>query len=287
MSEGTYTVGFMNQAQVALYEAEIKGQISDGNWENSNPHNHWEIPCKAKAFVATCPEELGTNWIPVRYYDFANAELLEVVANRMIGYVKFYTLYPEIDSDFVNHHSLEYMCSPRSLTTVIDRAERDSYYNDKLTLFKTLFGVSTVVGLMTIAEQVADVPYTMIDLKRDLGQMKKIFHCRQKNSTNYLPISNNDAQAAIDLFARYQVNNVQSVRSGGRAKRPYLELASNLLNEGVYDKAEIAHLISVSYPEVKKSSLDTFFTDLKNAKYSAFKPRVVVTDINGKLKFRA
>ncbi len=29
------------RTQAALYKAELQGQISDGMWENSIPHNHY------------------------------------------------------------------------------------------------------------------------------------------------------------------------------------------------------------------------------------------------------
>lgn len=33
-------INFKNRNQVALYEMELKGQLSDGYWENSRPRNH-------------------------------------------------------------------------------------------------------------------------------------------------------------------------------------------------------------------------------------------------------
>jgi hypothetical protein len=40
-----------NENQVALFENEIKGQISDGMWENASPANHWKVWCNTTAKV--------------------------------------------------------------------------------------------------------------------------------------------------------------------------------------------------------------------------------------------
>jgi len=78
-------IKFRNQAQVILYEEELKGQISDGNWENSRPHNHWRVMCDA---VASVGEPLGCNFKPLRDYDFDDEELVEDVGYRMLEYVR-------------------------------------------------------------------------------------------------------------------------------------------------------------------------------------------------------
>jgi len=44
-------VYFKNLAQAVIYEGEIKGQLSDGHWENTRPFNHWEAPCRLEVAV--------------------------------------------------------------------------------------------------------------------------------------------------------------------------------------------------------------------------------------------
>jgi hypothetical protein len=279
--EQELSVGFANIAQVVLFESELKGQISDGNWENSSPQDHWKKPCNAKAFVAQSAAELGTDWVPIRYYNFADPELLDVVAERMIEYVKFYSQYHYVDPTFQYHHALEYMASERSLTIVLDRArEGEAYYQTKVQLFLTLFGVETEDELFAFTREAQQFNYTMEDLKRDLNQMRKIFHVRQSDSPS---------QEAQAMFQRYCAPAIAAngTASGGRSKRPYLPLAETMLTAGTFTKDEIVHLIRVSFPEVKKSGLDTFFTDLKNVKYSAFKPRTAVPNAVGKWSFVA
>lgn len=78
------TIKFRNKVQVALFMKELRGQISDGLWENSKPVDHWKVPCSAKVSVATDQKELGPSFMPARAYNFASSELLEYVGDRML-----------------------------------------------------------------------------------------------------------------------------------------------------------------------------------------------------------
>ncbi len=79
------TIYFENNLQAALFKHELRGQISDGYWENSTPHNHWELPCRANVEVdADNPrvDIVGYNYFR-RNYNFANKELVDIVGERM------------------------------------------------------------------------------------------------------------------------------------------------------------------------------------------------------------
>ena len=70
------------------------------------------------------------------------------------------------------------------------------------------------------------------------------------------------------------------------SKRPYIEDVKELLEAGTHDKKEIVAFVLDKYPETKKSGIETFVTDLKNIKYSQFKPRVaIIHPITQKLIF--
>lgn len=79
-----------NLAQAVLFEQELKGQISDGNWENSSPEYHWHRMCDALSEVSTTEDgsDCGPNFAPVRRYNFNDKDLLEVVGDRMLEYVR-------------------------------------------------------------------------------------------------------------------------------------------------------------------------------------------------------
>lgn len=98
------TIGFSNKRQQILFECELKGQISDGYWENSRPHNHWIIPCRAETFITNDVSKLGPDWFIDRKYNFAARDLLEIVGDRMIMYVKTYLVFPGLSFD--NHHTI-------------------------------------------------------------------------------------------------------------------------------------------------------------------------------------
>lgn len=49
--ENTGTMTLPSRTAVALWVNEICGQISDGMWENSGPHNHWQFWCRLDVTV--------------------------------------------------------------------------------------------------------------------------------------------------------------------------------------------------------------------------------------------
>lgn len=45
------TMTFTSSTAVALWNNEVSGQISDGMWENSTPHDHWQFWCRLNVVV--------------------------------------------------------------------------------------------------------------------------------------------------------------------------------------------------------------------------------------------
>ena len=83
-----------NPQQKILWDMEMSGQVSDGQWENSYPYDHWERPCRAESLVAQPGEQPGLNFRPKRSYGFNKASLLEIVGDRALAEVqKEYPLY--------------------------------------------------------------------------------------------------------------------------------------------------------------------------------------------------
>ena len=77
---------FKTQDQVTSFENEIMGQISDGHWENSRPHNHWKVWCDAT--VSVDPNVQGRNFYPSRKYNLLSKEMLSVIGERIMVLVK-------------------------------------------------------------------------------------------------------------------------------------------------------------------------------------------------------
>jgi hypothetical protein len=83
------TITFANSRQAAIFEHEIKGQISDGAWENS-ANTDWETWCDAKVQVGY---KIGRNFKPRRVrFDLVN-ELIEHVGDRMRRYAVIASKY--------------------------------------------------------------------------------------------------------------------------------------------------------------------------------------------------
>lgn len=81
------TLRVRNLAQKVLWENELSGQISDGQWENATPHNHWEPWCRATVVVD--PDNVGRDFYARREsYNFSAPDLLSVVGERMVEYVR-------------------------------------------------------------------------------------------------------------------------------------------------------------------------------------------------------
>lgn len=84
----TNTLYVANEAQKVLFDSELSGQISDGHWENASPHDHWKPWADAEVVVAPDHQLGRTFYARKSNYNFLAADLLEVVADRMIEAVK-------------------------------------------------------------------------------------------------------------------------------------------------------------------------------------------------------
>ena len=102
------TIKFANKRQVALYECEIKGQLSDGHWENAEPSDHWKRMCSAVVTVATGKQKTGCNFIPDIQYCFEDEDLVSIVGDRMMEWVKITTAFPEYRNRTDSHWSWKF-----------------------------------------------------------------------------------------------------------------------------------------------------------------------------------
>lgn len=75
------TLVLANAIQVELWDEEICGQLSDGMWENTNPHDHWKAWCDATAVIG---DEIGRNF-SVRKDGYRLTGLIEYVGDRMVA----------------------------------------------------------------------------------------------------------------------------------------------------------------------------------------------------------
>lgn len=173
-----YKVYFRNRNQVILYECELKGQISDGNWENSQPFHHWEKPCNAEALVAKNEKELGLNFYPSLNYGFSSPRLFDVVKYRMLFYVKIYNTFPNLSLD--NHHTYDLLCDygNEEITwkNIIDSINSgNKYYKEKSDWLEEKLDAKTDEKKEKVCKKIKEYNYDLITLKRDLRDMSKIW----------------------------------------------------------------------------------------------------------------
>ena len=76
----TFTLRTATQA--AIFDLELKGQFSDGMWENSRPSNGWEAWCMSTVVVGP---DVGRDFYAVKdNYDVTSKFLRECVGKRML-----------------------------------------------------------------------------------------------------------------------------------------------------------------------------------------------------------
>lgn len=109
-----------NKAQVVLFEQELKGQISDGMWENATPSSHWLQICSATAKVG---QPLGpVGFIPKRGYMFSHPQLVDAIGARMIEAV-------QKEADLPNYNKAALLKDLRDLQRIV----RGEFLNIPLT----------------------------------------------------------------------------------------------------------------------------------------------------------
>lgn len=157
------TITFRTATQSAIFEHELKGQFSDGHWENvgGNAQWSWKEWCKAKVLVG---ESVGRNFTMYGLKDNYNVSakaLLDVVKHRMIGYAR---LAQALGFEGMKHYETLASCDG------IERPAADltgAYWDAKRQLHDQLFELlrERNIDLETL--------YTEKDLMKDLREIKK------------------------------------------------------------------------------------------------------------------
>lgn len=166
MSDGT--LYFENETQVALWNSEIMGQLSDGMWENTRPDDHWKAWCDCTAKVAEDGAVGRDFW--VRKEGYALHSLIEYVGDRMLFYGNLMAQLesapdcrlPDSQRDW--EWTQEMACK--------DRPNSDYYLTQWVKLDDC--GITDEV----IAKAAEGRDYTMKDLRKDLTAMKRIMKTR-------------------------------------------------------------------------------------------------------------
>jgi len=168
------TIWFRTEDQRNLFMNEIKGQISDGQWENARPHNHWQMWCDAD--VKVDPANPGRNFYPIRTcYNLVAPDLLSVIGQRMIVQVKLGRAFGTENVNLMEK-LFEFSAAPGGT----DRWERfvfcgipewitnakGEYYND-------LRAKLANIDMAKVVDAINNDSYDMKALKADLREMKE------------------------------------------------------------------------------------------------------------------
>ena len=160
-----------SRTQAVIFECELKGQISDGNWENSVPMKHWMAPCEATVIVN--PSNIGRNFRAMRTYAFAGAWLVNPKSenfvadchNRSIAYAKFSMLFPNISIKDI--HSFAYL---------IDSDRMWDYDNDHYRQKQARFAsVTGIISYDELKSKLDAVTYTAKNFHADLTALSKAY----------------------------------------------------------------------------------------------------------------
>jgi hypothetical protein len=163
------TLNVENHAQKVLFEKELKGQLSDGHWENAGPFEHWKDWCVAE--VRVDPTNAGIDFHPRRQrYNFANGELLEAVGARMLSCVRL--------ARVVGYGNKAYECAQRYLLDYEGRFMPDWHKGLSDADFAH---VSRTVDVSMVEHGVGDESlYDVTQLRKDLRRLGQIIKMRTK-----------------------------------------------------------------------------------------------------------
>lgn len=169
MTEATnLIIHVKNKAQKALIDHELKGQISDGAWENSKPWEHWKAWSGAEVVADGKLGVEGDLWaIKKRNYNFSSKELLDIIGKRMVGIGNMALKdIPGEDMDYLSSYSDE------------DPAELEKSMQDKESYFATKVApriLKHYKDMQDFHDKVQKGPYNMSILKNDLKDIKMAF----------------------------------------------------------------------------------------------------------------
>ncbi len=105
-NRSTGTIFFASATQAALFEHELKGQFSDGMWENTYPYDHWVFWCGL--YVQVCSpgraprvETWCSKAITKRSYGISR--LYKHVGERMLAIGRFTRALTKVGGDWASY----------------------------------------------------------------------------------------------------------------------------------------------------------------------------------------
>jgi len=84
LKRGTGIIWLPTWSAIELWQNEITGQLSDGYWENSVPHDHW-MPWSKMEVKKGNPKAIYNGWIQRNKYAVDSKDLIDIVGDRMVN----------------------------------------------------------------------------------------------------------------------------------------------------------------------------------------------------------
>lgn len=157
-----------NQNQALLFELELKGQISDGYWENASPSGHWILPCKAE--VQIDPVEQGINFWTRRAYNFASAQLLKYIGNRMQQYILLAKKFPSLSRETLRNSDFGEWIWTHKVGEIMPEWQRK--FLDEMSI---VCGVHNHKEMQALLTSLDPNTYPMKELRKDLKAISQTF----------------------------------------------------------------------------------------------------------------
>lgn len=158
----TATLYLPTQSAIALWESELKGQISDGMWENTNVRGHWEFwhDCNVKLG----PPHLESNVEPPKSgYRFSS--LIEHVGDRMLAFGRM----GKMTTDLKMIEAAEWLPDTQQEYAMILSGQRRT-------------SDAAMAHIKAVPEDVAqkfyETPYSLKDMKNDLMAIRTAMRTR-------------------------------------------------------------------------------------------------------------
>jgi len=174
---------FATPEQEILWDAELSGQVSDGKWENSRPHDHYKDMTAASTTHSPNPEDWGTQGFrPRKSYNFNDKELKDIVGERMLASVKMMLAFPDID--YKVRQAAEYIMNPRYKDRILNPDDAEAgYWRNLFTEIQDALNIEDEVAYDAVLAKIEAVPYSEKDMTRDLKQMSKIIRASYRGET--------------------------------------------------------------------------------------------------------
>jgi hypothetical protein len=153
-----------NRTQQVLFECELKGQLSDGYWENTNPHNHWRswAGCEVQVNADVQGRSFAVN---KDNYNFVAPVLIEAIGARMVGLARIARLDLTWEQINAIHGRLPCASFLANRPMAIEMPTHEGSYWDEQRA--TLLPIIDMVNAA-----LADTNYGLRQLRVDLKQLK-------------------------------------------------------------------------------------------------------------------